>query len=407
MLPESVVIVDSYGSVRGGATRVAIDEAVGLSNAGLDVTYFTAIGPISPELQKPKIHIVQLGQHRLLEAAAHPSVLTNSLWNSAAYREMKRVIGALNPERTVVHVHGFSPAMSSSPLRCCLDSGFQVVLTLHDYFSICPNGGFFDYRSNEICERRPLSYNCLTRNCDKRNYLNKLFRVAQTSALHAFGNIPRRLRHIIVLSQSSRERARPYLSEDVDFFFLRNPCHIPKAPPVDVSGNSTIATIGRITPDKGIHVLVEAAKRVKTPLLFVGDGPLRKLAEADGTNTVTGWLPREKVTGLFPRLRCLVFPSIVPEAYGLSVIDVAAKGIPTIASDVTGISEWIDHNSTGWRTRAGSVDHLASLLELTKSDDVVSQVGSCAYRKYWEDPMPLERHITELLTIYERLLLEA
>ncbi len=65
--------------------------------------------------------------------------------------------------------------------------------------------------------------------------------------------------------------------------------------------------------------------------MFIGDGPLRPI-EATGAR-VTGWLSAEDVQRELEHARCLVFPSLWYETYGLVVNEAAARGIPAIVSD--------------------------------------------------------------------------
>ena len=62
-------------------------------------------------------------------------------------------------------------------LRTEILSGKKVILTLHDYFTLCPCGGFYDYKSKKVCNKSPMSLKCILCNCDKRNYPQKIWRV--------------------------------------------------------------------------------------------------------------------------------------------------------------------------------------------------------------------------------------
>lgn len=383
---------------------MAIDEAIGLAAAGIRVTYFASIGPVCDELAAARLPVVVLGQKRLLEGRRDPRTIMQSLWNPTAYRAMDELLRPMDPRKTIVHIHDFSQSMSGSPIRCALSRGFKVISTLHDYFTVCPNGGFFDYPIGRPCERRPLSFDCVSRNCDKRNYLNKLYRVLKTQAQHQLGTMPSGVKHYIFLSQSSLGRLRKNLPSDATFFFLRNPCTVEKSPPVVARSQNVVAAIGRLSPEKGIDLLVEAASRTNTRLLFIGDGPLRHTAEASGTHRVTGWASRDDVHRLLNGVRCLAFPSLVPETYGLSVMDAAARGIPSIVTDVSGIAEWIDHGKTGWRIPAGDFKALAACLAEVKDDDIITDRGTAAYTKYWSEPLSVDIHVRDLLDIYQRVL---
>lgn len=404
MVPKSVVILESFASVVGGGTRVAIDEAVGLANAGVSATFLAAVGPVSDELSGSNVQTVCLDQKRLTDVRRAPSIAVQSLWNGRAYNAMRHLLHRRDPRNTILHVHGVSQTISASPIRCALNRGFKVVLTLHDYLPVCPNGVFFDFPSGITCQRRPLSMSCIAHNCDRRQYAHKLFRVARTQVQHLLCGLPGDVKHYIGLSQSSVGRIRPYLPSNSKYYFLRNPCTVPRQPPVIAGKNSIFAFIGRLSAEKGIEVLVAAAKRADVPLLFIGDGPMRTVAEAGGLNRVTGWVPRHEVMRQLDTVRCLAFPSLWPETYGLSVVDAAARGVPSIVSDIAGIAEWIDHGRTGWQTAVGDIGRLAACLESAKSDSLVSSVGHAAYAEYWQEPLTLENHVRQLIEIYSDVL---
>jgi glycosyltransferase involved in cell wall biosynthesis len=404
MSPRSVVILNSFCHVQGGASRVAIDEAVGLARSGVAVTFVGAVGPVSEELSAAGLRVVCLGQPQMADGPGNPRVAIQGLWNAAAYEAMKVVLRECDPRNTIVHLHGFTQGLSSSPVRCSLKRGFRVVCTLHEYVTACPNGAFFDYVSESSCGRRPLSVQCLTRNCDKRLYIHKAYRVLRTGVQWSLGGLPGGVTHFIGLSRRSVDMLRPYLPREARIFFLDNPVEVPPAPPVDVAHNRAVVAIGRLDPEKGIEVLIEASRMSGTDVLFVGDGPLRTRAENSGTCRVTGWLPREQVLAALDVARCLAFPSLWCETFGLSVSEAAARGVPAIVSDITGTAERIEHNVTGWHVRTGDVGDLARRLETLRDDALVASAGKAAYERFWSAPPTRERHTEELLQIYEQAL---
>ncbi len=326
------------------------------------------------------------------------------MWTAAAVAATARVLAELDARNTVVHLHGFTQGLSSSPVRCALQRGFRVVCTLHDYFTVCPNGGFFDYATAAPCERRPLSWACVTANCDKRMYAHKLYRVVRTGMQRAVGKIPGGITHYIAPSVRAADVLRPYLPENSQVFSLSNPVEVPFAPPVGVAENGAVLAIGRVEPEKGISVLIEAARLAKVRVVLVGDGALRGLAEASGICAVTGWLPRQGVLAQLESARCLVFPSLCYETFGLSVAEAAARGVPVIVSDVTGAAERVKDNVTGWHVPAGDVSALTLRLRSLQDDTMVSAAGQAAYEAYWLRPSTLSQHAEELLQIYESIL---
>ena len=120
--------------------------------------------------QKSVFRVVCTSQHAIADDPLRMGALVQGLWNSKAGRAMGDVLGNLDPHQTVVHVHGWTKALSSSVIRAALTRKFKVICTLHDYFSACPNGSFFNYATNTICELQPLSGSCITSQCDRRHY---------------------------------------------------------------------------------------------------------------------------------------------------------------------------------------------------------------------------------------------
>jgi glycosyltransferase involved in cell wall biosynthesis len=151
-------------------------------------------------------------------------------------------------------------------------------------------------------------------------------------------------------------------------------------------------------------VLLEAVKRSNMHVTLVGDGPLREQAEATGVCRVTGWISAADVEEELKSARCLVFPSLWYETYGLVVDEAAARGIPAIVSDISAAAERVEDGVTGWHVKAGDVDDLARRLSSISDDALVSLAGNAAYKKFWAHPPTRDEHITGLISTYRDIL---
>jgi glycosyltransferase involved in cell wall biosynthesis len=399
-----IIVLNDFCYVQGGASRVAIDEALGLANAGLSVTFVGAVGPVCHELLNARLKVVCIGQSELSNFRDDAGAALNSLWNRKARETMASVLAPLSPRNTVVHVHGYTKSLSSSPIRLATIQGFKVVCTLHDFFAACPNGAFFNFTDSTVCHLQGLSASCITTNCDKRHYAHKLYRVARSLVQRHAGQFPSGVGEYIALSNKSAEVLRPYLPPHSRIRLLANPIEVERGPPVDVAASATITAIGRLDTEKGTSLLIDAARRTGSRVTLVGDGPWRQHAEKYQGCKVTGWLTRERVIEELRRARCLVFPSLWYETYGLVVEEAAACGVPAIVSDVSAAAERVKDGMTGWHLRTGDVDDLARCLAVIKDDDLVAQVGRAAYEHFWIDPPTPPRHTAALVNIYEDIL---
>ena len=404
--PRFVVVLNDYCYVDGGASRLAIGEAVLLAESGVRVIFLGAIGPVCPTLRDAPLEVICLDQLELIDVATNPSVALQGLWNLAAYRRTTKLLREMDPSQTIVHLHSFCKALSSSPVRAANEMGFPVVCTLHDFFIACPNGAFFDYNERKPCLRRALSMDCITTNCDRRHYAHKLYRVARSVVQSGPGKLPAGVTHYITQSRRSKTTIAPYLPKGAQCHPLPPLIEVPHAPPVDVASNSAFVAVGRLDPGKGVEVLLQAARRGKMRLTLIGDGDRQLRAEAEAVEgcRVTGWLTPQQVDDELSHARCLVFPSLWYETYGLVVDEAAARGIPSVVSDISAASERVEHGKTGWVARAGDVDDLMRCLHLTHHDDNLRAAGIAAYDHFWARHPTRADHAAGLMKAYDAIL---
>ena len=364
----TILVLNDFAYVQGGASKVAIDEAVGLAAAGFRVIFFGPVGPPGPALSAAPLDVICLDQGELQDFRKNPAVAIQGLWNVAAYKRLGEILAALDPAKTILHLHGYTKALTTSPVRIAADRGFRIVCTLHDFFATCPNGALFNYATEQPCQLQPLSLHCIATSCDKRRYAHKLYRVARSVVQRRFGRFPAAINDFITLSQNSAALLRPFLPDDARLYPLDNIIDVVAAPAVPVAANHKIVAIGRLESEKGVALLLRAAAGAGMGVTFIGDGPLRPLVEATPGCSVTGWLSSDQVFVALDEARCVVFPSLWYETFGLVVSEAAARGIPAIVSDVTAAAERVIDGETGWVFRSGDVDDLRRCLDETRDD---------------------------------------
>lgn len=116
--------------------------------------------------------------------------------------------------------------------------------------------------------------------------------------------------------------------------------------------------LGRMTRLKGGDVLIRAAAQASKavgppiPLVMSGDGPQRAewmaLARSLGVPAeFPGWVDADARLRLFRSASVLAVPSVWPEPFGLVGLEAGSQGVPSIAFDVGGISEWLRDGDNG------------------------------------------------------------
>jgi glycosyltransferase involved in cell wall biosynthesis len=401
----NVVVVSDFAHVEGGNTTVALSSAIGLAGMGHRVTLLSAVGPVEPAVLDSRIRVVCTDQHAIGNDPQRIRALIQGIWNRKAARSMADALQGLDPRNTVVHVHGWSKALSSSVIRVALSRNFRVVCTLHDYFSACPNGSFFNYPKNKVCSLRPLSAACIASKCDRRHYGHKLWRVARQFVQDRFGGMPRDVRHFIIVSEFSGRILKPFFSPGSQIYHVLNPVEASYMEPVDARSNSAYVMVGRIAQEKGPHLFAEAAHKIGCEAVFVGDGEKRAdVLRICPSARVTGWLSREEVLKQLSEARVLVFPSLLYETDGLAVLEAAALGIPAIVSDVSAARASVMDGVTGLWFKAADREDLESKMSAMRDHERVARMGLATHAHYWEQPRTLARHVKELEETYEKIL---
>ena len=401
-----VIILNDFGHINGGTAKVAIDSACEIGRRGIRTTYFTAVNPVAAQLGEAGVHVVCTDQEELVRIQNKVEAAVQGIWNRKAAERVRALLSGDDRQKTVIHVHGWTKALSSAPLRVAVRMGFRVVVTFHDYFLACPNGGFFDYQINKICTLKPLRLACLARHCDVRSYGQKLYRVARQLVQQHFGLLPSGVEHYIAISELGASVLRPFLPDEAKVHHVDNPIDVEREDPVAVGENVLFVTVGRLSPEKGGLLAAQAASAIGASLDIVGDGvQAQVIQEIAADIRVLGWLKPEGVLAKLQKARALIFPSLWYEVQPLVVLEALARGVPAIVADTSAARDLVENGVTGLWFRGGDAGDLADKMKMIMNDDTLTaELGRAAYRKYWEQPRSVKTHVDTLLTVYRSML---
>ncbi|KHD08600.1 hypothetical protein PN36_02705 [Candidatus Thiomargarita nelsonii] len=401
-----VIILNDFAYVNGGASKVALDSALGLVGKVDKVVLFSAVEPVMHELYQKGVQLVCTGQKEIAKDPNRLRAMYQGIWNHKAAVEIEKLLKDFDSSDTIIHLHGWTKALSSSPVRTALKMGFKVVCTLHDYFTACPNGAFFNYTTNSSCKLRPLSLKCISTQCDVRSYPQKLYRVIRQLTQKEMGLIPKGIRHFITVSKFSESILAPYLPKNTPFYSVDNPISIKKEKPVVVANNQAFVMLGRVSKEKGPHLFAKAIQSLNAHGIVVGDGPYMETLQNIAPNLdYRGWQTTEAVKESLQNIKALVLPSLWYETQGLVVSEAAALGVPAIVPDTSAARDLVVNGETGLWFKGGDVEDLQNKMKLLLDDSqFVAELGKAAYQSFWNNPPTLSRHVEQLLSVYEKVL---
>jgi glycosyltransferase involved in cell wall biosynthesis len=251
-----------------------------------------------------------------------------------------------------------------------------------------------------------MSVACLTRNCDSRKYVHKLWRVARQVSLDHIARAASGLDAAICVTEFAREVYAPHLPRSLRTEVVPNPIAVKDQGPADPAGQNRFVYAGRLSREKGVLLLAEAAKRAAVPLTVVGDGELAEAVLAINPQIeITGWVAREAVTQNMRLARAVVLPAEWRETQGMVVPEAFGNGIPCIASTGTAPGSAVEDRMTGRLFENGDVESLTcALRDLARDDEAVRTMGRTAYDRYWAAPPTLDLHLDQLIDLYGSVL---
>jgi glycosyltransferase involved in cell wall biosynthesis len=402
-----IVLLNDFDYVEGGASRVAHDSARMLARRGHSVTMVTGTARDNPDrdrLSEAGVRVVSAGVHDIATDPRRLRAATAGLWNPAARAVVRDVVASASPD-AVFHIHTWTKALSNSALHALRPRSDRVIVTLHDYFTSCPNGGFFNYQTRTHCPLRAMSSACVGTNCDVRSYGQKLWRVGRQFVQTRLVHFPAWCQNVIALSSLSADRLAGYLSSSVTVHHLPNPAPDASLHPVRPSTSRRFVMVGRLDPEKGGALLASAAARAGTEVRFIGDGSEREaIAQHNPNATVTGWLAGSVLLEEVRSARVLVFPSLWLETDGLTVKEAAAQGVPSLVADTCAAAESIADEVTGLLFRGRDEIALAGGLERLANDDgLVDRLGAAAHARIADGSLSSDVYLDALEVIYQSL----
>ncbi len=175
--------------------------------------------------------------------------------------------------------------------------------------------------------------------------------------------------------------------------------------PLQEAGGDQLIFLGRIHPDKGVHLAIEVARRSGLPLLIAGIVQDRTYFRAQvephlgPTIRYIGPVDVPGKNALFAEARALLHLNTIPERFGLVLAEANAAGVPVVAMDLGSCREVIADGQTGFLVdnvheavqsleRLGEIDRRACRRRVRERFSIETMVE--AYERVYQTIFELE-----------------
>ncbi|NNC38840.1 MAG: glycosyltransferase [Hyphomonadaceae bacterium] len=376
----NLIVINDSALARGGATALAIESAIGAAQAGWNVTFFSRKnGTQDPRLKQNGVRLRGVdGQKVSIQFPAKAFV--SGLWNKAAKRALTQLINEHDMTRTIIHVHNWAHFLSPSIFDPLKPFQAQTILSTHDFFLTCGNGGQFNYQSRLPCPHIGNSPQCLATRCDKRNSLQKVWRVSRHKARKRILPAPDFKGCLALVHNKQRpffERAGFKAENIVE---IRNPISPLTNERVSAEKNNSILFIGRLDVEKGADIAAKAAEMAGAKIVFAGEGPLKdKISRSYKQAEIMGFCDREKLAELIKEARLLIMPSWL-ETFGLAAVESLWSGVPVLMSQNALLSEDIVNRGAGVSIDPKNIEATSKTIRSLMGDnDRIKSLSKNAY----------------------------
>lgn len=333
----------------------------------------------------------------------------DSIYNRQAKRKLEQLIRDTRPDLAL-----FLNAVyfSDSIIDACRRHNVPVICRLSDFHRVCAN--YTLYRDGKTCEE------CIIRGLHRAivNRCGGYQRSRAAACVKVAGMWLSRLRrvfdHVDYFVAPSNFMRRKMIEGGFD---PEKIVHVPTmaepVPAAPVPQDGEFLFVGRISPEKGLDILLAALRQMKSKaarLLIAGDDsgdyaerlkaripdPLRSRVE------FLGFMTRERVGALYARAFCVVVPSISQENQPNTLLEAMAHGRPAVVSDLGSLREMVTHGETGLLFRAGDARDLAVKLDALLDDPERAREMGRRGREYVAGAHALPMHLAAMEDLFRR-----
>lgn len=182
---------------------------------------------------------------------------------------------------------------------------------------------------------------------------------------------------LIANSKETQRRIQKFYRRDA--IVIYPPVKIPKVLPQSSSRNFYYLTVSRLARAKHIDILIKAANKIKIPLKIVGSGRDRKYLRSIAGSTVEFLenVSDNQLEKLYQSAKAFLFAS-VDEEFGIAPVEAMGYGIPVIAYNSGGVSEYLTNEKNGFLFNQLNED---SLIEKIKQFEKLPKEKLLAMKK--------------------------
>ena len=400
-----VLVVNRFWKQAGGVEACARDLQSLLEERGHEVVPFA----MADQANWPTPYAEHFASH-VDFYACDLATRARAVWRATASTDSIAALRGLLDEVPIDAAHVFNTYHYLGP-RVLLElrrRAIPIILSLHDYKVACPNAILYSERTRRVCtvcmdHHGAYLWAPPVMRCRGSSVTKGLVLSAEAVSTHLTGAY-RRAPSVFTVLNSLQHRALMSSGVGPDRVHLvPNPVELGEMP---TSGRGRhVLFVGRLTPLKGVDVLIRACALHQLPLRVVGDGPERSRLEevardVNGDVTFVGGIPAVDVHGEMRAAAVLGAPSLSPDVAPLVIPEAWSNGLPVVGSDIGGIPDFLAEGR-GLICPPDDEHALGAALEAVVKDPDLGAALVTSARDYATAQLNRDRWTARMRDVYE------
>ena len=312
--------------------------------------------------------------------------LTRPFGSREVRRKFNKLLDDFRPD--VVHLNNIHTQLSPVIAELAHHRGIRTVWTLHDYKQLCPR--YDCLRDGKtVCEqcfngdKTPCrAYRCMkgSRLASEIGYREAV--MWNRERLETYTDLficPSRFMAAKMAQGGFRKDKLRVLCNFIDVAKCRKDGY---------AKDDYYCYVGRLSHEKGVATLIDAAARLPYRLKVIGGGPLLGQLKIEnkqlkGNVEFLGYRQWNEIKDIVGKARFTVIPSEWYENNPLSVIEAECLGTPILGARIGGIPELIDDDVNGMTFESGNVNDLTEKIKTMYNTDFdFKTIADTAMKRY-------------------------
>ena len=359
-----VLLVNKFHYRKGGSETYYFTLAEALKARGHEVIFFAMQDEKNLPCEQEGYFVSNASVNGGMKSKLN--MLLHMTYSKEAYTKMKALLKAERPDLVILNLVHKQITLSIIDAIKEHDPKLPIFWTMHDLIAVCPSYSMRDGNGN-ICEKclgGDFSH-CVKNKCIKGNPLMSVLSKHEAEYIRK-----RKWYDQVDLFICPSEFYRKKLTEGnftkSPIVTMRNPLPLDTAFERNETNEGYILYFGRLSPEKGVKTLIEAAIKCGCHLMILGTGPqeeeLKELAKDAENIEFKGFQTGEALHKFVKNSKCVVLPSEWYENGPYSAMEAMALGKPLIVSNYGGLPELVEDGVNGYIYEK-TADALAECIE--------------------------------------------